>query len=90
MAEESRSRNNRFKQISSIVLAIALLGVVLASVSFSELVDAIKLLNINLLIAAYALNLIMAGLMAYRWHILYIICPENRPTYVKLLRVKYC
>jgi uncharacterized protein (TIRG00374 family) len=89
MSEKSHARNSKLKAISSIVLTVILLALVFASVSFPELVDAFQLLDVNLLIAAYVLNLVMVGLMAYRWHMLHTNDPEDRPTYLELLRVTF-
>lgn len=81
---------NRFRKIASIALAIVLLVIVIASASIPDLIDAIQDVDLRLLAAAYAFNVVMIGLMAYRWQLLYQIHDEaQRPSYRQILSVSF-
>ena len=86
---EKRAHWSRTRQLSGIILAIALLTVIIARASIPELIDSLETLNISTMIVAYGLNLATAALMAYRWRMLYAIYPPPIPTYPQLLRATF-
>lgn len=88
-SKESKSRFSRLKQISSIVLAVALLAIVVASISIPDFIDALRTMDVGYVIIAYALNLVMIALMAYRWYVLYIVLNDQRPKYAQMLSVSF-
>lgn len=64
-----------------------LLAIVIASASIPDLIEAIQDVDLRLLAAAYALNVVMIGIMAYRWQLLYD--EVERPGYRQILSVSF-
>lgn len=73
---------------ASLLLALALVGIILRSISLNEIRDALRVLDLGYLLLAYSLNVIIVALLAYRWWVLYGI-DEARPSYRYLLKVSF-
>ncbi|MBW1635400.1 MAG: flippase-like domain-containing protein [Deltaproteobacteria bacterium] len=72
------------------MLGFLLLLFLLSKISFAELTHTLKNADLVLLVPAYALNLLMLGLMAYRWQVLYRISAESeRPGYGQVVSASF-
>lgn len=86
--DKSPALVKRFWNYASLLLAVAVIAIILRSISLAELGDALHMMNIGYLLLAYGLNVIMVTLLAFRWWILYGIDAE-RPAYRYLLKVSF-
>lgn len=81
-------RLRRLWRHASVVLALVLIVIILRSISFQEIVEALQSMQMGYLFLAYSLNVGVVALMAYRWWLLYTIV-DAHPTYFYLLKVSF-
>jgi|GEM_PF-2615034 len=82
----NNSSKRTWQKYFSIVFAIVLLFLVLQNISFEEIKTSIATLDTELLLIAFALNMVVVLLMAFRWRILYNVI-NTPPPYGRLVKV---
>ncbi len=87
-SDKSPAPAKRLWNYVSLLLAVALIAIILRSISLAEIRDALQVMNVSYLLLAYSLNVIMVTLLALRWWILYGV-DDNRPAYRYLLKVSF-
>jgi uncharacterized protein (TIRG00374 family) len=91
LAEQTYKRQALWKKLwhyASVLLALALIGIILRSISLNEMRDALRVLDPGYLLLAYSLDVVIVALLAYRWWVLYGI-DERRPPYPYLLKISF-
>lgn len=82
------SNQSRWWRLFSILIAVLLIGIILATISLEEILNSLVLLDIKVLLVAFILNIVVVLLMAYRWLILYNVM-NHPPKYLTLVKVTF-